>query len=42
MKVYGGMELLRHLFLTLALGARQRSDSRPGRFTPGKRAPSTK
>jgi hypothetical protein len=35
MKAYGGVDVLIHIFLTLALVAGERSASRPGRFTPG-------
>jgi hypothetical protein len=38
MKVYGGMEVYIHVFLTLALVGGEWSISRPGRFTPGERA----
>jgi hypothetical protein len=32
--VYGGVDVLIHIFLTSALAAGEWSDSRPGRFTP--------
>jgi hypothetical protein len=41
MNVCGGMEVYIHVFLTLALVGGEWSVSRPGRFTPGERAPST-
>jgi hypothetical protein len=41
MKVYGGVDLYIHIFLTSALGGGEWSASRPGCFTPGERAPST-
>jgi hypothetical protein len=39
MKAYWGMEL--HAFLTSGLDGGEWSASRPGRFTPGERAPLT-
>jgi hypothetical protein len=41
MKAYGGVEVKIHVFLTSALVGGEWSDSRPGRFTPGERAPGT-
>jgi hypothetical protein len=41
MKTYWGVELQLHAFLTSALGGGEWSDSRPGRFTPRERAPSS-
>jgi hypothetical protein len=41
MKAYGGVDVQSHIFFTLALVGVERSASRPGRFTPGKRVPST-
>jgi hypothetical protein len=42
MKTYGGSEYIYiHLFLTSALDGGEWSASRPGRFTPGERAPGT-
>jgi hypothetical protein len=41
MKAYGGVDVYIHIFLTLALAGGEWSASRPGRFTPGERAPST-
>jgi hypothetical protein len=41
MKVYGGVVVQMHIFLTSALAGGEWSASRPGRFTPGERAPST-
>jgi hypothetical protein len=41
MKVYGGVDVQIHIFLTLALAGGEQSASRPGRFTPGERAPCT-
>jgi hypothetical protein len=41
MKVYGGVDVLIHVFLTSALIGGEWSASHPGRFTPGKRAPRT-
>jgi hypothetical protein len=40
MKVYGEW-IYTHIFLTSALVGGEWSTSRPGRFTPGKRAPGT-
>jgi hypothetical protein len=40
MKVYGGVDAQIHIFLTFALGG-EWSASRPGRLTPGERAPGT-
>jgi hypothetical protein len=39
MKAYGGADVSIHIFLTSALGGGEWSASRPGRFTPEKRAP---
>jgi hypothetical protein len=39
MKAYGGLGVLIHIFLILALGGGEWSASRPGRFTPGKEPP---
>jgi hypothetical protein len=39
MKVYGGVDVLIHIFLTSALVGGEWSASRPGRFTPGKELP---
>jgi hypothetical protein len=41
MKVYGGVDVYIHVFLTLALVGGEWSASRLGRFTPGERAPGT-
>jgi hypothetical protein len=41
MKTCGGVNVYIHIFLTSALIAGEWSASRPGRFTPGERAPST-
>jgi hypothetical protein len=41
MKVYGGVDVLIHIFLTSALVGGEWSASRPCRFTPGERAPGT-
>jgi hypothetical protein len=41
MKVYGGVDVYTYVFLTSALVGGEWSASRPGRFTPGERAPST-
>jgi hypothetical protein len=41
MKAYGGLDVLIHIFLTSALVGGEWSASRPGRFTPGERAPGT-
>jgi hypothetical protein len=41
MKIYGGVDVFTHIFLTSALVGGQWSASRPGRFTPGERAPAT-
>jgi hypothetical protein len=41
MKAYGGVDVYIHIFLTSALGRGEWSASRPGRFTPGERAPGT-
>jgi hypothetical protein len=42
MKVYWGVDVQIHIFLTLALVGGEGSASRPCRFTPGKRAPGTR
>jgi hypothetical protein len=39
MKVYGGVEVLRHIFLTSALAGGEWSASRPCHFTPVERVP---
>jgi hypothetical protein len=39
MKAYGGVNVESHIFLTSALVGDEWSDSCPGRFTPGVRAP---
>jgi hypothetical protein len=39
MKAYGGVAVLIHIFFTSALAVAEWSDSRPGRFITGKRAP---
>jgi hypothetical protein len=41
MKVYGGVDVYIHIFLTSALGGGEWSASRTGHFTPGERAPYT-
>jgi hypothetical protein len=41
MKAYGGVDLYIHIFLTSVLVEGEWSASRPGRFTPGEKAPST-
>jgi hypothetical protein len=41
MKVYGGVDMQIHIFLTSVLVGGQWSASRPGHFTPGIRAPGT-
>jgi hypothetical protein len=41
MNAYEEMEVWSHIFLTSAPAGGERSASRPGRFTPGERAPST-
>jgi hypothetical protein len=41
MKSYGGVDVHIHVFLTSALGVREWSASRPGRFNPGESAAST-
>jgi hypothetical protein len=41
MKTYGGVNVQIHVFLTLALVGGELSAARPGRFTPGERAPGT-
>jgi hypothetical protein len=41
MKTYGGVDVEIHVFLSLALVGGEWSASRPGRFTPGERAPGT-
>jgi hypothetical protein len=35
MKMYGGVDVQFHVFLTMALVGGEWSASRPGRFTPG-------
>jgi hypothetical protein len=39
MKTYGGVDVYINVFLTSALVGGEWSTSRPGRFTPGERAP---
>jgi hypothetical protein len=41
MKMYGGVGVYIHIFLTSALAGGEWSASRPGRFTPGETAPGT-
>jgi hypothetical protein len=41
MKPYGGVDLYVQIFLTSSLAGGEWSASRPGRFTPGERAPGT-
>jgi hypothetical protein len=41
MKLYGGMDVYIHIFLTSALVGVEWTASRPGRFTPWERAPGT-
>jgi hypothetical protein len=41
MKTYGGVDVQIHIFLTWTLARGEWSASRPGRFTPGERAPGT-
>jgi hypothetical protein len=41
MNAYGGVDVWIHIFLTSALAGGEWSVSRPGRFTPGERAPGT-
>jgi hypothetical protein len=41
MKSYGGVDVEIHIFLTSVLAGGDWSNSRPGRFTPGERAPGT-
>jgi hypothetical protein len=41
MNAYGGVDVQSHILLTSALAGGEWSASRPGRFTPGERAPST-
>jgi hypothetical protein len=41
MKAYGKVDVLIHVFLTLALAAGEWSTSRLDRFTPGERVPYT-
>jgi hypothetical protein len=40
-KIGGGVEGLIHVFITLALNRRERSDSRHSSFAPGERFPGT-
>jgi hypothetical protein len=42
MKAYGGVDVLIQIFLNSALTGGEWSASRPGRFTPGERAPGTR
>jgi hypothetical protein len=39
MKAYGGVDVETHIFLISALAEDQWSTSRPGRFSPGEKAP---
>jgi hypothetical protein len=39
MKVYGRVDISIHIFLTSAIVGGEWSDSRPGRFPPGKETP---
>jgi hypothetical protein len=41
MKAYGGVDVEIHIFLTSVFAGGEWSASRPGRFTPGVRAPGT-
>jgi hypothetical protein len=41
MKAYWGVDVYIHMFLSSALVGGKRSASRPGRLTPGERAPGT-
>jgi hypothetical protein len=41
MKAHGGVDVEIHIFLTSAVAGDEWSASRPGRFTPGERAPDT-
>jgi hypothetical protein len=41
MKTYEEVDVQTHVFSTSVLVAGERSASRPGRFTPGERIPST-
>jgi hypothetical protein len=41
MKVYGGVDVQIHIFLTLALAGGEWSASHPAHFTPRERTPST-
>jgi hypothetical protein len=41
MKAYGGVGVYIHIVLTSALVGGEWSASRPGRFTPGEKAPGT-
>jgi hypothetical protein len=41
MKVYGGVDVKIHIFLTSAVAGGECSTSRPGRFNPGERASGT-
>jgi hypothetical protein len=41
MKAYGGVDVYIHISLTSVLVGTEWSASRPGRFTPGERAPGT-
>jgi hypothetical protein len=42
MKAYGGMDVYAHVFLISALVWGEWSALRPGRFSPGERAPGTR
>jgi hypothetical protein len=42
MKTYEGVDVHTHVFLTSVLAIGEWSASRPGRFTPGERAPGTR
>jgi hypothetical protein len=41
MKAYEGVDVYVHIFFTSALAGGEWSASRPGRFTPGEKAPGT-